>query len=1080
MAEAQIAVFWRGGPLGYLHCLSLASYRDAGHPVAVYAYDPPSDLPSGIEQRDAAAIMPRAAFDACGRADLAEDRFRYLLLSQTEGVISARPTLCLIRPLRLADGVLFGWQGAGFLGADVLALPAGSAALQALLSFTADPHPIPPWVSEAQRDDLIEAKEDDKSVPAADQPWGLWGARALTHFLTETGEIATTLPSSSLYPIPYDRRDFLLARKRNVEEVAGDGVLALPLYPDEIARTLVEVEQGLPKYWCPVGELLRKHDIAPRENPLPGSGELAPDRWIDRTTTKKVRVPKGGAPVKPPRVMIVTTMKNEGPFILEWIAYHRSIGITDFLVYTNDCDDGTDTLLTLLAQKGVITAHRENPFSPDGDAGDPQRAALWDAQSQPFIRDMDWVIPMDVDEYINISVGEGRFVDLVAALPDATMISLVWRLFGNGFVEKFNDRFITEQMTHAAPEECKKPFLAWGFKTAFKPDGAFERFSVHRPKGIFAGREGDVSWYAGSGQPMPPDYLKSGWRADKRVASYGLVQLNHYSVRSAESYLVKRQRGRVNHVDQDQGLAYWFRMNHNAEEERSIQPRLPAAKAEYARLMADEAIAAQHRACVAAHQARIAELRATPDYAALFDTVTSPRMTGLSKMLRHFGNAVFDKGPGAISPEFLEWADRAEGGTPPEVLASVDEDDGVGAEPDDAPIAPPKEAKSGPPRAPSGDPIYTGAADDAAYKSLIARVKDRYPLLAPPDQPLPNDKITVITGMKNEAPFILEWIAYHKSIGVTDFLVYTNDCTDQTNAILDRLQAMGHLTRLDNPFNRDAGQKPQRGALNDAWKQPLVQESDWYLVIDVDEFLNIHVGDGTIPGMVEAMNDPNVISLTWRFFGNGDVRTYRDGFVTEQFTRCAPKYIPRPRLGWGFKSMARPSAPFGKIGVHRPLDLDKSRIKDLRWVNGSGRVMPEKSIGNGTWFSRKASIGYEMATLNHYILRSAESFLVKRDRGRINHVTQDQGIEYWATRNYSTEIDESILARLGPARAIHGDLMADPELSRLHHEAVAWHQDRIASLKAQPEYVTLFERITDPDQPDALYMAGEELQESEE
>ena len=45
---------------------------------------------------------------------------------------------------------------------------------------------------------------------------------------------------------------------------------------------------------------------------------------------------------------IITTMKNEGPFILEWLAYHRAIGVDDFLIYTNDCTDGTDTMLDLL------------------------------------------------------------------------------------------------------------------------------------------------------------------------------------------------------------------------------------------------------------------------------------------------------------------------------------------------------------------------------------------------------------------------------------------------------------------------------------------------------------------------------------------------------------------------------------------------------------------------------------------------------------------------------------------------------------------------------------------------------------
>ena len=65
------------------------------------------------------------------------------------------------------------------------------------------------------------------------------------------------------------------------------------------------------------------------------------------------------------------------------------------------------------------------------------------------------------------------------------------------------------------------------------------------------------------------------WRSTSTTYGYGLVQLNHYAVRSAESFLVKRNRGRVNHMDRDQGLAYWFRMNNNYAEDRSITRMIP-------------------------------------------------------------------------------------------------------------------------------------------------------------------------------------------------------------------------------------------------------------------------------------------------------------------------------------------------------------------------------------------------------------------------------------------------------------------------------------------------------------------------
>ncbi|QUS35473.1 glycosyltransferase family 2 protein [Falsirhodobacter algicola] len=370
-----------------------------------------------------------------------------------------------------------------------------------------------------------------------------------------------------------------------------------------------------------------------------------------------------------------------------------------------------------------------------------------------------------------------------------------------------------------------------------------------------------------------------------------------------------------------------------------------------------------------------------------------------------------------------------------------------------------------------------------AIDSLEERTATKLGALAPPDAPMGNERIAVLTSMKNEGPFILEWIAYHRAIGVTDFLVYTNDCADNTNDILNRLQEMGILTRLDNPWDPSGDQKPQHVALKDALNQPVIRDADWVLTIDVDEFLNIHVGDGTFKDLLKAANYPNVMSFTWKFFGNGGVRNYDpDRPVIEQFIRCAPEYIPKPRLGWGFKTMIHSSAPYTKIGVHRPLNIrSESEVDKVRWVNGSGRAMPEMLLTNNTWRSTKRSVGYQLATLNHYVLRSAESFLVKRDRGRVNHTDQDQGMDYWVRRNYNTEEDDRMVDRLPMLHAELDRLLADETLSRLHAEAVAWHRQKIATLRADPGYEALFHSITEVPYPDALYLSPtDEENETEE
>ncbi len=348
------------------------------------------------------------------------------------------------------------------------------------------------------------------------------------------------------------------------------------------------------------------------------------------------------------RAAIVTTMKNEGPFILEWLAYHRAIGFDDILVYTNDCTDGTDTMLHLLERKGYVQ-HRDNRFR-EMDMP-PQHAALQSAESEPLIKSATWITCIDVDEYINIKTGDGTLDALFEAVPEANMIAMTWRLFGNGDVRDYVDRPITEQFLRCAPEFARKPHQAWGFKTLFKNIGLFKKLGVHRPKGLNPQLWEEINWVNGSGKPLPREMYRNGWRSTIETYGYDLVQLNHYAVRSAESFLVKRDRGRVNHVDRDQGLAYWFRMNNNFEEDLSIQPRLAKMQAELDRLMQDPEIAAAHHHSVACHRAKIDELRATENYSNFFAELTSPRMEHLSRLHGHFGSNVFLSGPGVIPDE---------------------------------------------------------------------------------------------------------------------------------------------------------------------------------------------------------------------------------------------------------------------------------------------------------------------------------------------------------------------------------------------------------------------------------------------
>ena len=58
-----------------------------------------------------------------------------------------------------------------------------------------------------------------------------------------------------------------------------------------------------------------------------------------------------------------------------------------------------------------------------------------------------------------------------------------------------------------------------------------------------------------------------------------------------------------------------------------------------------------------------------------------------------------------------------------------------------------------------------------------------------------SEQITVFGAMRNEGPFIVEWVCWYQMLGF-EVLIATNDCTDHSVALLDRLAEEGWLTHI--------------------------------------------------------------------------------------------------------------------------------------------------------------------------------------------------------------------------------------------------------------------------------------------
>ena len=316
------------------------------------------------------------------------------------------------------------------------------------------------------------------------------------------------------------------------------------------------------------------------------------------------------------------------------------------------------------------------------------------------------------------------------------------------------------------------------------------------------------------------------------------------------------------------------------------------------------------------------------------------------------------------------------------------------------------------------------------------------------------ERFVIVTPMKNEGPFILEWVAHNLAIGADEIAVFSNDCTDGSDALLDRLDAMGKLRHFDNSSRRPA---PQRRAYRRFLKMDLAGPEDWVIPIDADEYINVHCGDHSLRALTGAVPEARTISMTWRLFGNAGVVEYSEGFLTDQFTRAAADITRRPPQAWGLKTMFQRGL-WDHIGVHRPKRPTVERSADLHWVNGSGAPMPERYM-TGSWRSGPDSLGYDLVQLNHYALKSCESYLVKKARGRAHHGGEALGLDYWQKMNH-TRIEDRSIDAIRPRKAeIYDALLSDPELRRLHEACCTRHRDMIAGLKAEADFDALLHTL---------------------
>lgn len=278
------------------------------------------------------------------------------------------------------------------------------------------------------------------------------------------------------------------------------------------------------------------------------------------------------------RHVLYTTLKNEGPYVLDWIAYHLKIGFTHFAIATNDCDDGTDNLLRQLENFGIVTQRNNSSPHPQGI----QKHGLLRLQELDCIEKAGWLMHLDIDEYLRIDIGDGHVDDMIAAVGnEAQAISLVTQVFGNLGVMEFVDKPIISQFKYATHPLQVAPPTVCQLKTFYK-NGYFKKLAPNRPLGFSEDVDfNSFDWLDGDGASNTKITKNQISHATQNGFAFGTAigRVNRYAIQSLDAFSNKCSRGfaLADHPIESGALSekdYWLRNNWNIVKEEKIMVHL--------------------------------------------------------------------------------------------------------------------------------------------------------------------------------------------------------------------------------------------------------------------------------------------------------------------------------------------------------------------------------------------------------------------------------------------------------------------------------------------------------------------------
>jgi len=262
----------------------------------------------------------------------------------------------------------------------------------------------------------------------------------------------------------------------------------------------------------------------------------------------------------------------------------------------------------------------------------------------------------------------------------------------------------------------------------------------------------------------------------------------------------------------------------------------------------------------------------------------------------------------------------------------------------------------------------------------------------------------LVAIFRGEDDYLVEWIEFHRMMGVDHFILYDNGLDKSSLILLKPYIENGIVTHI--PFPDISGLRGGKHADTLSIQQMAYADFikrfrhhfKYILQLDIDEFL-FPKSYNSITEVLNGFDDSKLarIEVNWTNFGDSGHITKPHGLVIDNFTKSGSNVVPQT-----VKSISNTrylSKRFACTNVHR--FSHRFTIKDAftKLVLGYPQIIKGKAAN-------------DLFQLNHYITKSKEEYLRKLKINKDGYMTGEETEEnFTKLNNQFNKIEDTTIFR---------------------------------------------------------------------